>query len=223
MNGIHDLGGMDNIGPVVIEANEPVFHEGWERIIVAHMYAMMAAGYFVVDEVRRALEWMPPAQYLTASYYEKWLYGLEVLLLEKDVLTPEELASGKSSRRDGGFSLPALPVDTARFVMDKGVSTRLDVDLAPQFNPGDRVVARNINPLHHTRVPRYIRGKLGTVEQDHGVFPFPDAIAHGKPDKPQHVYSVRFSARELWGDDAPAADALNIDLFDDYLAPAGAG
>jgi len=220
MNGIHDLGGMDNIGPVVREEDEPVFHEDWERIIVAHMYAMMAAGYFLVDEVRSALEWMPPAKYLTASYYEKWLYGLEVLLLQKDVLTSEELESGQASRSDGGFRLPALPLEHARFAMANGVATQLDIDLPAKFRSGDKVIVKNFNPVHHTRAPRYVRGKHGIVEQDHGIFPFPDAVAHCEPDRPQHVYSVRFSARELWGDDAPGEDSLNIDLFDDYLDPA---
>ena len=219
MNGMHDLGGMDNFGPVVREPNEPVFHADWESAVAAHTYAMGVAGYFIVDESRRAVEWMAPADYLTSSYYEKWLYALETLLLEKDVLTKEELDTGKSLREEGGFTLPPLSVETARLAMANGIPLRLDLDISPRFKPGDRIFARNINPTHHTRLPRYIRGKRGVIEQDHGVFPFPDTVAHGEPDRPQHVYSVRFGARELWGDDAPAKDSIHIDLFDDYMDP----
>ena len=217
MNGIHDLGGMDNLGPVAREVNEPVFHADWERTVVSHTVAMLAAGYFRIDEVRRVIEWMAPANYLTASYYEKWLYSLEEILLEKDVLTKEELKTGKSLREKGGLALPPVVVEMARFAMTNNIPVSLDLDISSRFKPGDRIVARNINPVHHTRLPRYIRGKRGLIEQDHGVFPFPDAVAHGEPDRPQQVHSVRFSARELWGDDAPPKDSLNIDLFDDYM------
>ncbi|MDP7546246.1 MAG: nitrile hydratase subunit beta [Alphaproteobacteria bacterium] len=96
-------------------------------------------------------------------------------------------------------------------------AVRLDLDIAPRFKPGDRVRARNINPTGHTRLPRYVRGKEGVVRMDHGVFHLPDARVAGQGDKPQHIYSVRFGAQELWGAAAPAQDCLNIDLWDDYL------
>jgi nitrile hydratase beta subunit len=101
-----------------------------------------------------------------------------------------------------------------------GASARIDTPAAPRFRRGDRVLVRNINPEHHTRLPRYVRGKRGIVEQDHGVFVFPDTSAHDQGDKPQHVYSVRFASRELWGSKAAERDSLYIDLFDDYLDPA---
>jgi hypothetical protein len=79
------------------------------------------------------------------------------------------------------------------------------------------VRARNINPVGHTRSPRYARGKSGIIDRDHGVFVFPDTNSRFLGENPQHVYSVRFSARELWGDEAPAKDVVYIDMWDDYL------
>lgn len=101
-----------------------------------------------------------------------------------------------------------------------GASARVAAHVAPRFRAGDRVRIRNLNPATHTRLPRYLRGKIGIVEVDYGVFAFPDTHAHGLGEKPQHCYSVRFTGRELWGPAAPERDTLCADLFDDYMDPA---
>ena len=98
-----------------------------------------------------------------------------------------------------------------------GASARVEARVAPRFRVGDRVRVRNHNPTTHTRLPGYLRGKLGTIEQDYGVFVFPDTHAHGLGEKPQHCYSVRFTARELWGPTASDRDTLRVDVFDDYM------
>ena len=221
MNGIHDIGGMDNIGPVNIEKDEPVFHDDWERRIYALTLATMGAGIFVTDEVRYVTETIPPRDYLTFKYYEKWLYSLEQLMLQKDVVTRGELESGRVSAPEMAAGIEAASLERMQYGMNNRIPVFVDVDIAPKFKVGDAVIARNINPLHHTRLPRYIRGRRGVVEMHHGIFLLPDTNAHGGPDKPQHVYNIRFSARELWGEDAPASDSLYIDLFDDYMDPAG--
>ncbi len=114
--------------------------------------------------------------------------------------------------------MPALTPDMVPGLVAGGASCRMDVDVAPKFKVGDRVTARNVNPTSHTRLPRYIRGRTGTVARDHGVFAYPDTSADtGTHSDPQHVYSVRFEADELWGADANANSSLYIDLFDDYL------
>lgn len=105
-------------------------------------------------------------------------------------------------------------------ILSTGASARVDTDVAPRFAVGDTIVARNLNPHSHTRLPRYVRGRRGTVERDHGVFLFPDTRAVGEGGKPQHVYSVRFESTELWGPDGVECDALFIDLWDDYMDPA---
>lgn len=96
-------------------------------------------------------------------------------------------------------------------------AAQLKLDVAPRFKLGDVVVALNIHPSGHTRLPRYIRGKKGVVERDHGVFHLPDSRAAGKGDAAQHMYTVCFDAREVWGDKAPAKDSLRINLWDDYM------
>ncbi|MBI2970676.1 MAG: nitrile hydratase subunit beta [Gammaproteobacteria bacterium] len=219
MNGVHDLGGMHNMGPLVREENEPVFHADWERAMFANAVAVIGAGYCKLDEVRRATEWMPPADYLRASYYETWLYSLTALLREKGFLTREELDTGPLLRGPRAPSVPPLSRDMAVYAMNNPLPVNLDLDIPARFQPGDRVITRNINPVHHTRLPRYARGKGGRIDRDQGIFLLPDTNAHGGPDRPQHVFSVRFAARELWGSEAPAGDAVYIDLFDEYLEP----
>ena len=219
MNSIHDLGGMDGVGALDIEANEPVFHDEWERKVFSFALALIGARYFGLDEVRHAVERMPPADYLQAPYYGTWLYGMTSLLQEKNVLMREELAAGRSLRPDNGNLLPPFPPQMAGYIITQPIPTKVDANVAPRFKPGDAIVARNIHPTGHTRLPRYVRGKRGVVEEDYGIFPLSDAVAHGEPDRPQHVYSVSFTARELWGEDAKAGDTVSLDLFDEYLDP----
>ncbi len=116
--------------------------------------------------------------------------------------------------------MSAFPPDMVTPVFTGGASARVEADVAPKFKASDRVVARNINPAGHTRLPRYLRGRHGTIHLDHGVFGLPDTLAHGGGETPQHVYSVRFTARELWGVNASERDSLYVDMWDDYLDPA---
>ena len=113
-----------------------------------------------------------------------------------------------------------VDLETVRGLYKDAGASRLDLDIAPRFKPGDAVRARTIEPAGHTRLAGYVRGKQGVVERDHGVFHLPDSRVAGQGDRPQHIYSVRFSARDLWGPETPAKDSLNIDLWDDYLEPA---
>ncbi len=110
-----------------------------------------------------------------------------------------------------------LTPDLVPAVANAGASCRVAVPVASRFVVGDLVIVRNIHPTTHTRLPSYLRGKHGVIERDHGVFAFPDTHAHGLGDKPQHCYSVRFAAREVWGSQASERDALRVDLFDDYM------
>jgi hypothetical protein len=119
--------------------------------------------------------------------------------------------------------MPVLQPEQVQGLIKTGASTRLPVAAVPRFRPGDAVMVRHDNPASHTRLPRYVRGKVGVVQEDYGVFSFNDTNAHGQGHKPQHVYSVRFTARAVWGANASDRDGLYIDLFDDYLDPAAAG
>ncbi|OWS75265.1 nitrile hydratase subunit beta (plasmid) [Pantoea dispersa] len=216
MNGIHDLGGMHGMGAVITEENEPPFHHEWERRTFSLFASLFVGGHFNVDMFRHAIERMNPAHYLEESYYEHWMHAFETLLLEKGVITPEELA-GIQQPGEVSADIPVLRQEMVQAVIMTGASARVETDIPASFRAGDRVRAKNINPAGHTRLPRYVRGKTGTIVIDHGVFITPDTVAHGLGDHPQHVYSVSFDATELWGKNAPAKDTVRIDLWDDYL------
>ncbi|HLI13400.1 MAG TPA: nitrile hydratase subunit beta [Alphaproteobacteria bacterium] len=219
MNGVHDMGGMHGMGPVAPEPNEPVFHARWEARALAITLAMGAWRKWNIDASRHARERIPAADYLRMSYYEKWIAGLEMLMIERGLLTRAELASGRPEP-GAPHAIPPLTAGDVAAMLAKGGPATRDVPVSPRFKPGMTVRARNINPIGHTRLPRYARGKLGVIERDHGVHVFPDSNAHFRGEKPQHLYAVRFSARELWGAEASPRDAVYIDLWDDHLEPA---
>lgn len=218
MNGVHDMGGMHGLGPIVREAREPVFHHEWERRAFAITMAAGFLGEWNIDMSRYARERMPAADYLAASYYERWLYGLELLLVERGLLTREEVETGRA--RGTSAALRVLKAADVGKVLLKGGPARSPDKVSPRFSIGARVVARNINPVGHTRLPRYARGRRGVIDRDHGVFIFPDTNAMGQGPKPQHLYSVRFSGPELWGAQGSERDAVYVDLWDDHLDPA---
>jgi nitrile hydratase subunit beta len=211
MNGVHDMGGMHGMGPIAHEPNEPVFHQEWEGRAWGLQRAMGPWGRGRWGSTRYELERIPPAEYLRMSYYERWFTILVNRLLRSDLVTKEELASG---RADPTRPKPALPPRPAT-----AGAARLDTPVRSAFKTGQRVRARNIHPEGHTRLPRYTRGKQGTVIRDNGVFALQDTDVNGQSlgGKPQHVYTIRFAARELWGDRASARDAVYVDLWEDYL------
>ena len=219
MNGVHDMGGMHGMGPIEHEKNEPVFHAPWEARAYALNRAMGAWGKWNIDASRHAKEVIPATEYLRMSYYEKWITGLVELMVEHGLVTRQEVASGKPAT-GAPKATPALTADAVARTLGVGAPTSRDVAVAPRFKVGQHVRARNIHPAGHTRLPRYARGKLGTIARDHGVFVFPDTNAHFLGEKPQHVYSVRFAARELWGEKASPRDSVYIDLWDDHLEQA---
>jgi nitrile hydratase beta subunit len=219
MNGIHDMGGMHGMGPIQHEINEPVFHADWEGRVFALDLAIDSSDKWTGDAERHQIELIPPAEYLRMSYYEKWLAGVVELMVKSGLVTRAEIASGKAMERSpkAGHVLTAAEVPA---MIASGAPASRNVPAAPRFQVGQRVRARNMHPVDHTRLPRYARGKIGTIDRDHGVFVFPDSNARDLGEKPQHVYSVRFAARELWGEQAAPRDSVYLDMWDDYLEPA---
>ncbi len=215
MNGVHDMGGMHGLGPVEVEKNEPVFHAEWEARLFALNLASGFLGKWNIDISRFAREQMPAAEYLATTYYEHWLWGLRKLLVDQGLVTAKELETGRPDAK--AKDARVLRVADVTKALQNVRAARLDDDVASKFKPGDRVVARNINPTGHTRLPRYARGRQGVIDRDHGVFIFADTHAMGLGKKPQHVYSVRFTARELWGAEASPRDSVYVDLWDDHL------
>jgi nitrile hydratase subunit beta len=218
MNGVHDMGGMHGMGAIAPEPNEPVTHERWESRTGALYRAASAFSKWNIDAARHARERIPPAEYLRMSYYEKWLAGLEMLLAETGLVSRAELDSMRAAP-NAPKVVPALTADQVAPMVARGRWFERPVNTPPRFTVGQRVRARKINPTGHTRLPRYARGNVGVVDRIHGAHVFPDSNAHFRGESPQHLYSVRFSARELWGETAAARDAVYIDLWEDYLDP----
>jgi nitrile hydratase subunit beta len=220
VNGAHDMGGQHGFGPVRPERDEPVFHAEWERRAFALTLAMGATGTWNLDESRFARESLAPATYLSSSYYEIWLGALERNLAEHGLVGPGELERGRPDET------PPVPVGRTLAAADvpatlgRGGPTVRDAPRPPRFAAGDRVRARNMHPATHTRLPRYVRGHVGTVESARDCHVFPDTHAHGLGEQPQWLYTVRFDARELWGDDGDPTASVSIDAFEPYLEPA---
>lgn len=216
MNGVHDMGGMHGFGPVTPEANEPVFHAPWEGRVLALRRAVGAWRRWNIDAGRHTIETLPPAEYLRLSYYEKWFESTIKLVLGAGLVTQRELETGRGD--------PAVPVATPPLTADKvlpaimaGGPTLRETSATPRFAAGQAVRARDINPVGHTRLPRYVRGRRGTIECNHGAHVFPDSNAKFEGENPQFLYTVRFEARVLWGEAANPADAVYLDLWEEYL------
>jgi nitrile hydratase beta subunit len=214
VNGVHDMGGMHGLGPIAPEPDEPVFHADWERRVHALVIASPTRGN--IDAGRHQRERIPGPDYLRMTYYERWFAALCAMLVQGGAVTAEELASGivDPAAQKG---TPRLAPEQVTPALSRSGSYVRDTSAAPAFGPGDRVRARNLHPTGHTRLPRYVRGRTGVIERSHGAHVFPDRHAHGAGEDPRPLYTVRFSARELWGPDAAPRDSVSLDLWEPYL------
>ena len=221
MNGGHDLGGMHGLGPIRAESEavEPVFHADWERRVFGMVRALGALGRWNGDMARHARERQHPADYLRHSYYENWLAGLETLLVETGLVTAAELASGKAAEpADENLRQRRLTAHDVSTALEATPAT-VQVSISPRFRIGDRVRAINQHPAGHTREPRYVRGRAGIIHEHHGAHVFPDLNAQGVRAG-RRLYTVRFEASDLWGQDGDAQSAVYVDLWEDYLESA---
>lgn len=220
MDGIHDLGGKWGYGPVVREPDEPVFHDRWEAVIFTLTRTARSAGALQnTDQFRHAVERIEPAAYLTQGYYGRWLGGLENLFVEAGILTPGEIEARLIAvGGDPDAPIAARP-DSGIHPFDPPVENgaRRALDRAPRFRPGERVRTGSRPVAGHTRLPAYARGRVGVIQAWHEGWVFPDSNAAGLGEGPEHLYTVAFSGRELWGDGAEPATVVHLDLFEPYL------
>ncbi len=219
MNGIHDMGGMHGFGPIAAEDREPVFHEAWERRMFGLEQAMTFPPGFTIDRFRYLRESMPPIAYLSWTYYEHWYYVTALSLLQAGMITVDELRTGQAAPGGPKRNDAARPDDVDRLFKTAGNFAR-QVDSSPRFAAGQPVKARNMHPIGHTRLPRYARGRRGVVQRWHGAHTFPDTNAHGDGECPGHLYTVMFTACELWSEEAAPGDKVYLDLWESYLEPA---
>ena len=219
MNGVHDMGGMHGFGPLVVEQNEPVFHERWEARIYALVNAIGAWGRWNIDAGRHQQERMPASDYLRSSYYERWLFSLIENAVRHGLVTREEIENGRPAP-DAAKLTPPLQASMVVELRRRGSPKTRSVERRPQYRPGDAVRTRNIHPHTHTRLPRYARDKQGIILALHGAHVFPDTNAQFQGENPQPLYTVKFEARDLWGDAASPRDTVCLDLWENYLEPA---
>jgi nitrile hydratase len=219
MNGAQDMGGMHGFGPVEPEPNEPVFHAEWERRALALTLAMGMPGGWNIDMGRFARESLPPAQYLTKSYYEIWIAGLEKLMAERGLVGADEIEAGRSLHPAKPVKKVLTPQHVAN-VLHRGGPTERPAPAPAKFAVGDRVRAKNINPATHTRLPRYVRGHVGTIALLHGAHVFPDSNALGAGENPQWLYTVTFDGPDLWGPQGDPTVKVSVDAWELYLEPA---
>lgn len=214
MNGVHDMGGMHGLGPIAPEAGEPVFHAAWEARVHAMTIASPTRGN--IDAGRHQRELIPGPEYLAMTYYEKWFRSLSELLVKHGLASREEIAQGRAAP---GFhkAEPRLKAADVGPALTTRRSYVREIAAQPTFQVGDKVRCRNLNPTGHTRLPRYVRGHVGEVTALHGAHVFPDSNAKGEGENPQPLYTVRFTARELWGADANPRDTVSLDLWEPYL------
>lgn len=219
MNGPHDLGGLMGFGPVAPEQDEPLFHAEWEKRALGIVVAAGCLGQWTIDESRFARENRHPSDYYGSSYYEIWIKGLEALLLKRGLVSPDELAAGRPVEPAPAVRC-APDADAVLAIVGRGSPYDRPLGSAARFAAGDSVRTRNLNPTGHTRLPRYARGKVGRIVAAHGGFVFADDNTHGSASAPQHLYTVCFSAPELWGPDGDPLCDVSIDAWESYLEPA---
>jgi len=224
MNGVFDLAGTDGIGPVVVPESEPVFRSEWEKAVFPMFAMCFRAGFFGVDEFRHGIELIDPVVYLTSPYYEHWVHTVEHYGEKRGVLDLEELDRRTAyylAHPDAPLPDHADDPELLAFVdavVKAGATAKRESDAPPAFQVGDIVRVERDAPHGHTRRARYVRGAVGEIVMAHGVFIYPDTAGNGLGEAPEHVYTVKFTAEELWGSGADQPhDSVYFDVWEPYI------
>jgi nitrile hydratase len=217
MDGIHDMGGMQDWGSVrAPEPNEPVFHEDWEKKAFALALLSMRVSGTNLDAFRHAMDRLHPMDYMGDGYYGRWLRGAENLLTDSGIIAPGAVDARARNRMGDSVPEPEAPEPHKPDYAPTGPGSLRQVETKPRFAVGDHVRAADIHPKGHTRLPRFVRRRSGTVRKVQPAHLLPDTHAHFQGENPQHVYSVEFASRELWGEGAEDF-VINVDLYESYL------
>ncbi len=225
MTRVHDMGGRFGDGPVNPEPEDaPVFAEDWHGRALAVTLAVGFLGQWNIDVSRHAREKLSPTDYARFSYYEKWMSGLADLLVEKGVLTLDDL---RGVDGDGVHPLTerTLKADAVAGALAKGGPADRPSNVEVRFQAGQavRTLGQSANRLvdgGHTRLPIYAAGATGRILRLHGTHVLPDSNAHGLGEAPEPLYAVVFPASELWANPEHPADEVVLDLWQSYLEPA---
>jgi nitrile hydratase len=217
MESIADMGGTRGWGPAHLpRGDEPVFGEPWQgRAFALTLLSIQVSGQNI-DAFRHAQERLDRAAYLDDGYFGRWLNASELMLTDSAILAPGAIDARARNLRGAGVAEPSIPEPARPDYAPTARGSLRTVDFAPAFSVGERVRAKNISPAGHTRLPGYVRGHAGVVALIQPAAVLPDTNAHFQGENPQHVYSVRFDSRELWGADAEPF-AVTVEMFESYL------
>ncbi|MEM7079031.1 MAG: nitrile hydratase subunit beta [Pseudomonadota bacterium] len=220
MDGIHDLGGKHGHGAVETDAAPTNFVQRWQGRVFGLNNRMFRLGItHNTDYFRHAIERMTPAAYLTHGYYGRWLAAIETILVEQGILRSADIE--KRLGPEVGPSAARPDPDPTRFAYTlRAYTARRQIQREQRFVEGDQVLTATHTKPGHTRLPAYVRGRVGRVVAVHGAWVYPDDNAHARGDEGQHLYTVEFSAAELWGADTRGGDSVCVDLFEPYLQAA---
>nr|7W8M_B Chain B, Cobalt-containing nitrile hydratase subunit beta [Pseudonocardia thermophila] len=223
MNGVYDVGGTDGLGPINRPADEPVFRAEWEKVAFAMFPATFRAGFMGLDEFRFGIEQMNPAEYLESPYYWHWIRTYIHHGVRTGKIDLEELERRTQYYREN----PDAPLpeheqkpELIEFVNQAvygGLPRSREVDRPPKFKEGDVVRFSTASPKGHARRARYVRGKTGTVVKHHGAYIYPDTAGNGLGECPEHLYTVRFTAQELWGPEGDPNSSVYYDCWEPYI------
>ena len=216
MDGPQDLGGKTNFGPINPENDEPVFHDEWEKKVLALTLAAGGLGHWSLDEGRHARESLTPVEYYTFSYYEIWFAALKTLLVRHGEVTTEEIARSEIMQ-PGIRTNKRVSRDTMLQNLAKGGPSERLSKTDALYKVGDRVRTIQAHPVGHTRLPNYARNKVGVIESLRGTHVYPDSNAHGKGEQPQWLYTVAFTGDALWGADTEIGLSVSVDAWESYL------
>jgi nitrile hydratase len=241
----HNLGGIENLDPIDFETR--VFVEPWEKRIFGIHVAMMGLSQHLdkakpkypmaqvptafKDEwtwadLRKGAEAMPPFDYFKYRYYEKWLGGISSFFVGKGYISADALEGRTAEYRKSPQAplpskpQPAIDNQVIRYLREGDSPQHPNVG-TPKFKLRDKVVIKDVPPVDHTRLPGYLRNKVGTVD-----VVYPDSYAYfcsTGPDgigAPMPVYCVRFYPKDIWGDMSEQNTTVYADLFEAYLLPA---
>ena len=223
MTRVHDMGGRFGDGSVDPgRSNDPVFAEEWHARALAVTLAAGGLGQWNLDSSRHSRERLAPKDYTRFSYYEKWIAALADLLVEKGIVSLEELEAGRGLSSPSDLTERVLKAEAVAPGLAKGGPADREISEPPALAAGDKVRTRRParNTLAdggHTRQPAYTAGAVGIVALHHGAHVLPDANAHGLGEAPEHLYAVAFPASELWGDAKNPNDEVMVDMWQSYL------
>jgi nitrile hydratase subunit beta len=222
MDGVHDMGGMHGFGPVVGPGAELAYHEPWEPRVFAIQMLVGLEGLGAGPGGRVTREEMEPADYLAASYYERWLFSAERRLERKGTIAAGDV-EGMMERLEAGEPVPTHHDATMVERILADLTAVHAMDPSPEtvrFARGQRVCVKRMHPAGHTRCPRYVRGAIGVIESVRGADRLPDRAVYGENIAPEPVYSVAFRSQDLWGPSGETAWTVLLDMWDSYLDPA---